>query len=94
MSDCATHTAAQRPAQKNGRHEGGQVQGGNAQEGRRLRDQGSQYRAAAICRKSPLYASVKTHFVKIYAAEIPEKPHQDIETSAILSFCDILCSAK
>jgi hypothetical protein len=37
----------------------GQVQGGNAQEGRRLRDQGSQYRAATICRRGDLYASVK-----------------------------------
>jgi len=34
----------------------GQVQGGNAQEGRRLRDRGSQYRAAAICRNPALSA--------------------------------------
>jgi len=30
----------------------GQVQGGNAQEGRRPRNQGSRYRAATICRSS------------------------------------------
>jgi hypothetical protein len=45
----------------------GQVQGGNAQEGRRLRNQRSQYRAAAICWNRQLYASAKTHFLKLLA---------------------------
>ena len=46
-----------RTAKKMAAPKSGQVQGGNAQEGRRLRDQGSQYRAATICRNRPLSAS-------------------------------------